>query len=167
MKNKIIIFAIISFFIFVSLAFFINASMLEALRNVFAIISGTASFITVVLAVLLYNKYGIEKTIIEKNLDISLKLLEEIKKIEITFTGSNFTVYYRPATWSFEYFEAHYHIKLLFANTIVNDLENIALYSNNLYLPKEIKKKVDKILPYMLSYNTDIPNISEYVDNPD
>ena len=155
MKNKIFFSAIAIFIVFTSFAFFVNGSILESLRNTFTIINGTASFITVVIAILLYNKYGVDKTIKEKNLEISLKLLEDLKKMRIRFMGKNFGCIYRPGTSSFEYLEPFYSSKILFPETYFEDLDFLNKYSLNLYLPKEIKTRIDILIPSVMS--SDVP----------
>jgi len=164
MKRKVIYSALIIYLALASLAFIIDNKTLEALRNTFTIISGTASFITVVIAILLYNKYGIDKTIKDKNLEVSLKLLEEIKKTVITFSNKNFSAFYRPATWSYEIFESHYSTKLLFPDTYYSDLEFIVKYSSNLFLPKEIKQKLDKIIPSSMGSHSETTDLTEYAN---
>jgi hypothetical protein len=75
----------------------------------------------------------------------------------------NFVCNYRPATWSMVYYEPLYNSKLLFPDTYYNDLMSITKFSNNLYLPREIKQKLDEIIPYEME-SQDYPlNESEYL----
>jgi hypothetical protein len=162
MKQKILLLSIAVFTTLVIGSLFLNKDILENLRNTFTVISGTASFITVVIAILLFNKYGIDKTIKDKNLEISLKLLEEIKSIRIIITSDDFGCYYQPTVVPIEQYEFAYKAKLLFSKTYANDLQFLRKYSTNLYLPLEIKKKLDILIPSAMGRIQELIKESDY-----
>lgn len=144
------------------LSFLLKESTIESIKDAFSIIGGVASFIVMIIAIMLYDKFGIEKTIKEKNLDVSLKLLEEIKKITIVIKGYNYKVFYDVTKIPINAFEEHYGEKLLFPENYREELNSIFVYTNNLYLPREIKEKLDAIIPYSLGALNDGINNDGY-----
>ncbi len=151
MKKKLIV---LSLFILVSTllcSFLVPEGIIKHLKDVLSIISGITSFVVMLIAILLYNKYGVDKSIKDKNLEISLKLLEELKTINIGVWRESFGMQHRITTFSIDLYESHYGTKLLFPKSYYDDLNHIFAFSNNLYLPKSIKEKLDNIIPYILT----------------
>ncbi len=80
-------------------AFLLEKSTIESIKDAFSVIGAITSFIVMIIAIMLYDKFSIDKSIKEKNLDISLRLLEEIKKITIRVNGKNYMLQYRATTF--------------------------------------------------------------------
>jgi hypothetical protein len=162
MKKKIIIIAIILLIVIFTAIFILNDQIIESLKDAFSIIEGISSIVVVIIAFMLYDKYGFEKTIKEKNLEVSLKLLEEIKKTTILIVGKDEFLQYRLTSFSIMVYEHRYKEKLLFSENYYDNLNPIFEFSNNLYLPNEIKLKLDKIIPYTMGKCTQTVNLDEY-----
>lgn len=133
------------------MTFLVNESTISKIKDAFSIILGITSVVVMVISILLFKKYGIDKSIKEKNLDIVLKLLQEIKKVTLTFNGERSTCFFRLGKYSMVEFEDYYNQKILFPSNYSMDLNSIFTFSDDLYIPDEIKEKLDKLIPYSMA----------------
>jgi hypothetical protein len=162
MKKNLVLITLLLCIIVFALPFVLSEKILEGINQSISILGGVASFVTLLIAVLLYTKYGVDKSIIEKNLSTTLSLMQEIKKTTIVINGDNFGIRYRPAVFSMKHYEDKYTTKLVFSLDYMDALSHISKYSDDLYLPKTIKPKLDLLLPYIFEPSSDSLNLKEF-----
>jgi hypothetical protein len=162
MKKKIIVISLIVFTTVLFIPYILNKYNSDKLIESITILSGISSFITVIIAFLFFDKFGIEKSIKDKNLDTTLKLLETIKKTSVFIVGDNYYIQYRPATFGMESYEHSYSIKLIFSVDYHEELAPLKKYADNIYLPKEVKGKLVNIIPSVLGKSSKTIDISMY-----
>lgn len=162
MRKRIILITIISLVVVILASFILNQTIIDQLKDAFSLISGLASFVVMILAILLYDKFGIDKSIKEKNLESSLKLLEVIKKTSIKIEGNKFVLFYQVGIVSINIFEDHYKTKLLLPNNYFDTINTVTKFANDLYLPNQIKMKLDKLVPQVLGVTIDSLNEKDY-----
>lgn len=80
MRRIGIITLFIAVIVFVALPFFFTPTVNESLAVSSNIISALVSLVTLLIAVLLYSKYGVEKSVLDKQTESVLRLLTELKK---------------------------------------------------------------------------------------
>ncbi len=152
MKRKSLVIAIIIFSLLVFLLpFFLSKETNENIVSGINIISGFATLLTLVIALLLYNKFGIEKSLLDKQTNKVFELLESLNKSFIFIEGSRIMMKFKPTRPYYKIFESHYDKKLLFSPTYMEGLENVWKYSNDIFLPKSIAKRLNKLQIYMLA----------------
>ncbi|MCO6162562.1 hypothetical protein [Flavobacterium sp. NRK F7] len=150
MKYKLIISTII-YLIIISLL--INQSYFNnnAIKDVALI---TSSFVTLVIALLLYDRYNYRKLIFEKKLDIVLQLLLTLKNTRIQISYRNFEKESRfLGNISVDRIEINRFLnnqyfniqsKVIFeALEIQNYLDEIMRFKTNPFMPKEIVERLE------------------------
>lgn len=168
MTAKLVLLTIIIFCLTLCISFILDKTQVSNIKDGVSIFSGIASFITVLIALLLYNKYGLDKTVKNKNLDIVLALLFEIRKIRILVESNSFSCSYGAAIENIEHFESFYSTKLLFPKSYFSDLKPLYEISQDLFLPREIGEKLKIVLPTMqfhVQENTDISDYGKVIIN--
>lgn len=162
-KNNQLIFLSITILAFILwISFYLGKEQLDKIKDGLYIFSGLTSLVTMIIALLLFNKYGLDKTVKERNLNTSLKLLSEIKKVRIKIEGKSFSCYYGAAIDNIQQFEDFYDKKLLFPQSYYQDLNSINELYQDLFLPKEIKSKLKIIVPTMSFHVPKKVDTSEY-----
>ncbi len=86
--NSLVVAILILFYIGVIMTLLISNNSFNSniLKDIFLT---TTSFITLIIAILIYDRFGYRKIIFEKKLDIVLKLLEKIKSTQIIVSYEN------------------------------------------------------------------------------
>lgn len=154
MKNKktYIIIAIIVFIVVMIVPFLANDFVSERLRVSANLLSGLGSCITLIIAILLFNKYGIDKTIIDRKKEIVLDLLERIKKLRIEIEYKEVQIFYKPGDPFHTVHEEYYQIDLFFDRSFIHGLSIIFELTKNLYTPRKIIEKISQIEPMTVLY---------------
>jgi hypothetical protein len=111
------------------------------------IISALASTLTLCIALLLFNKFGIETPLLEKNTTVVFAFIEQFKKTSLFIKndGQKYFLNVRledPFNTSFERF---YGDKLAFSTDYITGLEKLFMISDSPFMPKKISEKVAKI----------------------
>lgn len=162
MKKRVIIYSIVVIIAVVIGSFFLSREVINHLKDAASILGGISSIVVMIIAILLYDKFGIDKSIKDKNLATALQLLEELKKTFIDISGKGYILSYRVSTFPINLYESSYNTKLLFPKSYLHDLHNVFSYTDNIYLPKEIKEKLDKVKPSFLTKSSKEINEEEY-----
>lgn len=112
-------------------------------------LSAVASLCTLWLAYLIYNKFAIDKTIIEKRTDEVFKLLEKLEVIQFFFSVENKLFVYHPLRMDEQVLseiEKYYSYVIVFNNKYYYSyLNDFLVFSRNRFLPKEIAQKINLI----------------------
>lgn len=139
LKNSLIILAVILVSGFISF----NSSDSNSQYQLFArLLAGLSSLGTFVIALLLYNKFGIEKNLIEKQTVHVFDLLETMNKNTFYLKAEKFFGLFNPAQPYRPFFEDYYGHDLLISKHYIEKLSPIWRYSNEVFLPKEIAQKL-------------------------
>lgn len=83
MKKLFLALFVILIVLSVGVPLLLNTSVEDAIHvidHISFIIAAVCAIITTVIAILLYDKYGVEKTVLDKNLKIVLQVIDELKK---------------------------------------------------------------------------------------
>lgn len=104
-----------------------------------SLISAVASTLTFLLALLLFNKYGIESKFVDKQAESILELLALLKEQNLLILGENrITQLFLGMINTIDYEDAG-KTNLVFSISYFSDLENIWKKGNSLYIPKSIR----------------------------
>lgn len=150
MKNQKIVLLIISILIGLSLfPLFIIAegeSINSAIGVSATVLSGLATLITLIIALLLYNKYGIEETVLQKRTEAVIALLSELKKTRFVFESPDSNYYMIRIKWiEKNYFEEKYSEELVFSSNYYIGMEKLTALVDDLFLPKTIVEKYSNL----------------------
>ena len=104
------------------------------------------SLVTLFLAILLFQKFGIEKNIVDKNLDRVEKLIEEIRKIRFVITGESFAIQFIPIKNSNYDLPQHYLDKpIILTPETAEKIESTLSLSSDPFLPKQISAALEDL----------------------
>ncbi|HWB25621.1 MAG TPA: hypothetical protein VG738_09080 [Chitinophagaceae bacterium] len=141
-----------------------NESINQTLNLSAALIGSISSILTFIIALLLYNKFGVESTFVEKSSSKIFELIEKIK--ETNFSISSDRGYFRiqmsnPFKYN-KWIESYYSEKLVFADNYLTGLIKLFEISNNPFIPPSVSEKVERLQFFTLSYDVDETKIKEY-----
>lgn len=114
------------------------------------LVSSISSLLTLLIAVILFNKYGIEAPLLQKKSEVVFAFLEEFKKVGFFIRGGNFGLLVRPYDQHNEFFEEWYSEKLIFSTEYLDGLDEVMKVSDSPFMPKSIYEKVNKLRFYTL-----------------
>ena len=128
------------------------------------LISAICTVLTLMIALVLFNKFGVETPLIEKSSAKVFELLEEIK--EINFSIGSDKIYFRvqmsdPFKYN-KWIESQYGEKLVFSENYLNGLVKLFKISNNPFIPPAISEKMDKLQFFTLSFDVDEVKLKDY-----
>ena len=162
MKKKILISALILFILILLLPFILSHEVLNKFNTGFSMVSGLATFVTVIIAALLFDKYGVDKSIKDRNLESALKLLETIKSTTVLIKWEKGLIQYRPTTFPMQIYEDSYSMKIAFTSDYMKQTDYLVKFFENVYLPKKIREKLDVILPHSIQHYSSDVDSKEY-----
>ncbi|MDB5047769.1 MAG: hypothetical protein JWO30_840 [Fibrobacteres bacterium] len=132
---------------------------LNKIGTVAKALQGFCNVATLVIAVLLYEKYGMDEPIKEKQLDVVLKCLEKSKKVFVFFEGQitgggGSVISFRPAEQAWHEFSEFDNQPLLFHHSYFVGMRGIEEITEDLYFPTELKPHIPFLsTPVMTSVN--------------
>lgn len=138
----------------------LGESALNVVDSVSALIGAFSGIITLLIAILLYNKYGIDQSITDKNLKVVLNIVDELKKTTVivisdTKCGSYFI---KLNFWNTGLFELDRDIMRRYLDDTVyfnlsyaHGFEHLYDLSQDPFAPKEIATAIKGIQLMMLS----------------
>jgi len=130
----------------VTLPFFLNSTTNNSLVVSSNMISALASLATLFIAVLLYSKYGVEKSILDKQTETVLRLLTELKKTRFLCEWSDGVLQLRLDRLQDKYWKEYEDKKLLFDGGYAEGLKDIWDITEDVFLPVEIADKIDPLI---------------------
>lgn len=144
-----------------------NKDALDISTNLITIIS---SLVTVIIAFLLFDKFGVSKKALDRNIEVVFKLLEVIKSKTIyTEYESDSGTHHSVISIGDSSDESKNNLigdKIIVFNydDINKGLNEINQFANNVWLPGQIKKKIQKIsLRSASSIEDNISHKNKYV----
>jgi hypothetical protein len=131
--------------------FYLQESNLKHITEGAQLLAALSSLFTLYLAILLFNKFGIEKSIIQKKVDVTLNILEKLNKKNFLMKVAdkqhvllNFFVttgVHDVKSYWFDYKD----FNLLFGKSYIEELYEIQRLVEDLYAPKEITKGFESL----------------------
>lgn len=112
------------------------------------LISSAASLLTLVIAILLFNKFGIEKPLLQKNIDVVFPLLEKFKNTTLfmeKLRGEIFLMQIQANKPMLYNVKRYYDEKLLFSQDAISAFKDLTKMSNSSFMPKSIYLKISKL----------------------
>lgn len=150
MKKFITILVLVIIITLGTIPFFLTQTAQNALSVCTGIISSLASLITLLIALLLYSKYGVEKSLVNKQTEVVLNLLAELKKVHFKILhagGGGGMLFLHLDRLGDAYWEYCKDQKLLFSfNNYSEGLNNIWEITENIFLPPTIAEKMSPLI---------------------
>lgn len=161
-KNKLWIISLIILFFAIAVPLglsFRGETALSVIDSISASIAAACGVITVLIAILLYSKYGIEQSIKEKNYNVVLKIAEELKNTIVFARSDSKDVTYYVQLNAFDsdlcddrgfvhkYLEDTVYFNLNYAH----GLNRLFELSRDPFAPKEIAAAVQSIQLFSLA----------------
>ena len=143
-KRDIIIILVLIAIVLFFIPFVFEKGTNEKIVSGINLIAGFASLLTMIIALLLFNKFGIETSLLEKQTKEVFELLETLNKSNVFIQGNREMMRFNPAKPYIKFYEYYYDRKLVFSIKYIEGLHNIWKYSDNVFLPKEIAEKLRK-----------------------
>lgn len=127
--------------------FFITQTASNAVIVSAGIVNALASIITLLIALLLYSKYGVEKSLINKQTEVVFRLLTELKKTRflILWGKGNVLLLFLDMLGN-EYLNDYKDKNLLFSMGYVRGLNNIWEIAEDIFLPVEIANAIRPLM---------------------
>jgi len=129
---------------------FLSEGILRRIQYGVAIVGSISSLITLFIALLLFNKFGIEKSILDKNMGVVIKLATEINKLVIYVeTEENLLVAFRPSKLTKKRIRSFpsKNALLVFNLDYMESMGPIMDLTCDLFIPKTIKDKLMLVCP--------------------
>ncbi len=130
-------------------AFVVGASLVQAIASVF----------TLVIAMLLYRKYGIESHVLSKNAETVFNLLEEIRRTDITFHRKGAWLRFSPGSKInyHSFWKEYLNNELLFSVNYMRGIAPVTQMAESIFLPLEISEKLRelRVSSLVMSENND------------
>lgn len=128
------------------------------------IVSSLAAVATLSIALLLFNKYGIDSSLIDKNSTKVFELLEQIKAIRFSFETKEhwFNIGMSDPFKNNEFIENYYQEKLIFSETYYNSLRRVFELNDSPFMPTVIVEKIERLQPYLMSFDVDQGTQGDY-----
>jgi len=170
MKN---VFIVIIVLVIILISIFFTEEINIKLAQITSILANLCSIITVIIAILLYQRYGIEKTILEKQQRVVFKLIETLKETYFQIYNVNTLINFKITHPYEKVYESNYSKNFIFTEVYSKGFNHIWEFCDNLYLPKNIASSLRKfemvyldiISDYKLNENDLIITHPNYIDN--
>lgn len=132
----------ISLAVFLPIIFIEKTEGFNQTLNIFGtLISSIAGLLTLLIAIILFNKFGIETPLLQKNTEVVFLFLEEFKKTSFLIQGKSFGLFIRIQDQHHKHFEDWYGQKLLFSTEYSSGLDRFMKISESPFMPKSIYEK--------------------------
>ena len=159
MERKPLIFLFVaSSIILLGLPFILSDKTNSTISISFSLISGFSSLLTLIIAILLFNKYGIETSLLERQTKSVFQLLEDLNINTISIKGNRQWMRFTPAKPYLAIYEESYDKVMLISMSYAEGLENIWKHCDNVFLPKEIADKLRNTQIFSLADKVEILN---------
>jgi len=142
-----------------------NESINQVLNLSATIISALAASVTLFIALAIFNKYGVDTTLMEKSSSRVFDLLEEIKGTRFAFNSEKlwFNVGMSDPFKYHKGIEAYYQEKLIFPQSFANSLQKIFAISSSAFMPAVIADHVNRLQFFVLSFDVQENMIHNYL----
>lgn len=136
--------------------FFFTREVNETITVGAGIIGALASIITLLIALLLYSKYGVEKSVINKQTEAVFHLLTELKKTRFLILWDEGNLLQLSLdTLGDEFLMDYENKKLLFSRSYIEEVNNIWEMAEDVFLPINIVDKIRPLMVQVISWEKD------------
>ena len=152
MKKAIYILIILVLLSIIIIPFFFNSAQNNKIVVAANLVSALASLITLVIAFLLFDKYGLKKDLVRTQTEIVLQQLESIRTAGFIIRSKNRLLQFFPSKDRVAIYEKFYSEKLIFSTKYWKYVNDIFHLSSSIYMPKEIVEKINMLKPTTISH---------------
>jgi hypothetical protein len=135
----------------------------EALTMVVISITGVVAILTFVVAVLLYEKLGIERVVKEKATLEIIELLSFLRRTVISMYNDQFISNYFILGLGKEWIKGHESFKVAFPASFFDALEPLQKWGNGILTDKTIASKVQRLIVRTIIFDIDSGNKEGYI----
>ena len=129
-----------------SIALTVDLSAANERIAIFSTIVGmTATLSTLFLGILIYQRFGIEASLIEKQLQCVFLLVEEIGRTRFIVSKPGLALQVTMRNPYVQSLENYYGLKLLFTKELFRDFQPISNLADNPFMPKNIATKIQSM----------------------
>lgn len=164
-KKTIILLSILAFLasIFLPFQFKEHSDSFNQTINISAaLIAAIFSVLTFIVAIILFNKYGIDNALLEKRTEVVFQLWERINGLTYSIENEEFFFIFNLGSAERKNVEEFYDRKLSFSTAYYKDLEKIFDIGNSPFTPKSIIQKLEAIQPPAISFDISDEEKSNY-----
>lgn len=168
MRKKYIGIGMILFFICllaIVISFFANEYVKKSINDTFKWISGISSLITLTIALLLFDKYGLNKKIENKRQDIVLELLDELQNvifvIEYNTNEGGYGMSYFTISREISTYKEYSGKELMVCENYITGISKMIKYNKNYWMPISIQLKLSRVCEYLIITNKEINPFDE------
>lgn len=164
-KRSLIIISILTISLAVLLPFIFRVKSEEfnqTLNIIGTLISSITGLLTLIIAIILFNKFGIDSPLMQRNTEVVFSFLEEFKKTNFIIQGKNFGLYVSIQDQNNKHYEKWEEQKLLFSREYLIGLERLIKISESPFMPKSIYDKVNKLRFYFLALDVKDKDFDNY-----
>lgn len=148
-KKALITGLIIASLLILFSAFILPKASYEKLNIGASILASISSLFTLVIALLLYEKLVIDESLLEKQTENVLALLNEIEKSQFLFFSEEYANRFEPINVfkesGFLALDKHPDTPIAISYELDSKLENITRYNRNIYIPTDIAEKLEDL----------------------
>ena len=156
-KNKLYIISAVLFIIAILLPILLNFAREDAIHvidHVSFLVAAFCGIVTVFIAILLYDKYGVDQTITDKNLKVVLEIIDELKKKSVIARGESKSgsYYINLNFWSSDaqslndgVMRRNLDDKVYFMISYAHEFDRLSELCRDPFAPKEIADAIQKI----------------------
>lgn len=155
MKKYLIILVCILLVGLVVMPFFLSSTQHDSLLVSTNLVSSISSCVTLLLAILLYSKYGVEKNLLNKQTEVVFSLLQELKKSRFLFFYEGGVLQLFLDNLDSDLFDRYKDKQLLFGRSYIQGLSNIWKISEDVFLPKSIHTSLVPLLFITINFIED------------
>ncbi len=112
------------------------------------ILTALSTFITLIIALLLYDRFGIRKSVLERQNNAVISLLEAMKRLRLVMHGDARIFLFTISRNKFDYFESQNlgAKALLFNYRYLEEMKEISNAAENLLLPPELREAFQPLI---------------------
>lgn len=156
MRTFLILIILVAVCIFGISSFYFSQEQVSGINLITNLVSALSSLITLWFALLIYSKYGVEKSILNKQTETVLKFLEKLKSTKFIVTDKKQTIFISLRIDNLKSLKEDKHLikyldhKLLINSSYITELRELFEYRDNLYLPKTISSQFKSLDLFIL-----------------
>jgi len=137
------------------LPFLLTSCQQDTIAISAGLVGGISSLITLIIAFLLFDKYGLKKDFIKSQTEIVLAQLEVIKTVRFLIRSKDKFLQFFPTINRVDSYEIFYSEKLVFSKKYWEYVNQIFKYSSSIYMPQSIVTKINRLMPSVIANMTE------------
>lgn len=134
------------------LPFCLTADQQDSIKVSAGMISAFASLITLSIALILFDKYGLKKDLIKSQGDLVLNQREKIKSVNFLISSEDGVLNFFPGKDRINDYERFYSNKLVFSDKYWNYINDVFQISSSIRMPPNIAEKINTLKPSIVAY---------------